>query len=121
MGAAELLAARPEQVTRPEPISSIGSAMSIVGKIICTGPIQVFGRVEGELSGTNLLIGEGARVEGNVIAQAVTVLGRVTGTIRAVNVKLLGHAAVEGDIFHQQLSIEEEARFEGSSRPLLLG
>jgi cytoskeletal protein CcmA (bactofilin family) len=31
-------------------------------------------------------------------------------------VKLNGTAVVEGDIFHQSLSIEDNARFEGSSR-----
>src|SRR5260370_3100864 len=29
--------------------SCIGSGMSIVGKIECTGPAQIFGRIEGEL------------------------------------------------------------------------
>ena len=117
MEAVEQLAVAPEQATRPEAISSIGSDMSIAGKILCTGPVQVFGRIAGELHGSNLVIGDGARVEGSVSAQEVTILGRVKGTIRAVHVKLLGCAAVEGDIFHQRLSIEEGASFEGSSRP----
>jgi cytoskeletal protein CcmA (bactofilin family) len=115
MEAVEDLTVAPEEV--PEAISSIGTDMSIVGKVLCTGPLHVFGRIEGELSGADLLIGDGACVRGSVCAQKVTVLGRVFGTIRAVQVKLLGRAAVEGDIFHQQLSMEEEALFEGSSRP----
>ena len=61
--------------------------MSIVGKIECNGPAQVFGRIEGELRASDLLISDGAQVEGNVIAQGVTVCGRVKGTIRAVRVK----------------------------------
>jgi len=110
------LSAAPEEV--PDPISSIGADMSIIGKVLCTGPLQVFGRVEGELRAADLVIGGGANVQGSVCAQEVTVLGRFRGTIRAVQVKLLGRAVVEGDVFHQQLSIEEEALFEGSSRPL---
>ena len=96
--------------------SCIGSGMSIVGKIECTGPAQIFGRIEGELRASQLLIGNGAQVEGSVIAQDVTVCGRVKGTIRAVRVKLLDGGAVDGDIFHQSLSIGENALFEGSSR-----
>jgi cytoskeletal protein CcmA (bactofilin family) len=115
MEAVTRLAAAPEEVLET---SSIGADMAIVGRVLCTGPVHVFGRIEGELHGADLVIGEGAVVRGSVGARAVTVLGRVTGTIRAVQVKLLGHAAVEGEIFHQQLSIEEEALFEGSSRPL---
>jgi cytoskeletal protein CcmA (bactofilin family) len=42
--------------------------------------------------------------------------GRVKGTIHANRVKLNGSAIVEGDIFHRSLSIDENARFEGSSR-----
>jgi cytoskeletal protein CcmA (bactofilin family) len=46
----------------------------------------------------------------------VTVCGRIKGTIRAVRVKLQNGGAVEGDIFHRSLSIDENSRFEGSSR-----
>jgi len=96
--------------------SCIGSDMSIVGKIECNGPAQVFGRIEGELRASDLLISDGAHIEGNVVAQSVTVCGRVKGTIRAVRVKLQNGGAVEGDIFHQSLSIDENSQFEGSSR-----
>jgi hypothetical protein len=61
-------------------------------------------------------IGDGAQIEGSVIAQNVTVCGRVKGTIRAVRVKLQDSGAVEGDIFHRSLSIDENSLFEGSSR-----
>ncbi|HEY4407601.1 MAG TPA: polymer-forming cytoskeletal protein [Xanthobacteraceae bacterium] len=121
MEALEQLAAGPEPVTRPEAVCSIGSDMSIVGKILCDAPVAVFGHIAGELRGSHLMIGAGARVEGSVSAQEVTVLGRIKGTIRAVQVKLLGRAIVEGYIFHEQLSMEEETSFDGSSRPLLRG
>ena len=96
--------------------SCIGSDMSIVGKIECNGPAQVVGRIEGELRASDLLISDGAQVEGSVVAQNVTVCGRVKGTIRAVRVKLQDGGAVEGDIFHRTLSIDENSQFEGSSR-----
>jgi cytoskeletal protein CcmA (bactofilin family) len=108
--------ARPESATKGGMASCIGSDMSIIGKIDCNGPAQVFGRIEGELRASDLLISDGAQVEGNVIAQNVTVCGRVKGTIRAVRVKLQNGGAVEGDIFHRSLSIDENSLFEGSSR-----
>src|SRR5262249_62129736 len=55
-----------------------------VGNIECNGLAQVFGRIEGQLSASDLLISDGAQVEGSIIAQDVTVCGRVKGTIRAV-------------------------------------
>jgi cytoskeletal protein CcmA (bactofilin family) len=96
--------------------SCIGAGMSIVGKIECNGPAQVFGRIEGELRASDLLVGDSATIDGNVIAQNVTVCGRIKGTIRAVRVKLQNGGAVEGDIFHRSLSIDEDSHFEGSSR-----
>ena len=113
---AEQVAPRPVRTTTTGPDSCIGAAMSVVGKIECNGPAQVFGRIEGELRASDLLIGDSAQIEGNVIAQNVTVCGRVKGTIRAVRVKLQNGAAVEGDIFHKSLSIDEDSLFEGSSR-----
>jgi cytoskeletal protein CcmA (bactofilin family) len=99
----------------PTPVSCIGSAMSIVGNVECSGAAQVFGRIEGELRATELVIGEGAQVEGSIEAQEVTISGRVKGTIRAIRVSLL-RANVEGDIFHRSLSIDESSVFEGASR-----
>ena len=108
--------ARSEPTTKAGTASCIGSDMSIVGKIDCNGPAQVFGRIEGEVRASDLQINDGAQVEGSVIAQNVTVCGRVKGTIRAVRVKLQNGGAVEGDIFHRSLSIDENSQFEGSSR-----
>jgi cytoskeletal protein CcmA (bactofilin family) len=107
---------RREPTTNAATRSCIGSGMSIVGNIECNGPAHVFGRIKGELRASDLLIGDGAQVEGSVIAQDVTVCGRVKGTIRAVRVKLQDGGAVEGDIFHRSLSIDENSLFEGSSR-----
>jgi cytoskeletal protein CcmA (bactofilin family) len=118
--AAEVMAVQPHDqaraTTKPGTASCIGSGMSIVGNVECDGPAQVFGRIKGELRASDLLIGDGAQIEGSVVAQEVTVCGRVKGTIRAVHVKLQNGGAVEGDIFHRSLSIDESSLFEGSSR-----
>jgi cytoskeletal protein CcmA (bactofilin family) len=111
-----------EQVAATPPVpkagtsSCIGSGMSIVGNIECNGLAQVFGRIEGELRASDLVISDGAQVQGTIIAQDVTVCGRVKGTIRAVRVRLQNGGLVEGDIFHKSLSIDENSQFEGSSR-----
>jgi cytoskeletal protein CcmA (bactofilin family) len=110
------VSAKSEPASKGGMASCIGSDMSIIGKIDCNGPAQVFGRIEGELRASQLLISDGAQVEGSIIAQDVTVCGRVKGTIRAVRVKLQNGGAVEGDIFHRSLSIDENSLFEGSSR-----
>lgn len=97
-------------------VSSISAGMTMVGKISGQGTVQIFGRIEGELRASIVLIAEGAEVDGDIVADDVSVGGRVKGTIHGNRVKLHGSASVEGDIFHRSLSIEENARFEGSSR-----
>ena len=99
-----------------ETISTLGPGMAIIGKIDCQGTLHIFGRIEGELRATNVLIGNGAHFDGHVIAQGVTIDGRLKGSIHAIRVSLQHNAVVDGDIFHRILSIEENAQFEGSSR-----
>ena len=91
--------ARSGPTTKAGTASCIGSDMSIVGKIECNGPAQVFGRIEGEVRASDLQISDGAQVEGSVIAQNVTVCGRVKGTIRAGRVKLHDGGAVKVTFF----------------------
>jgi hypothetical protein len=63
------------------------------------------------------MIAESARIDGDIVAEELTIGGRVKGNIYAVRVKLRDTAVVEGDIYHRSLSIDENARFEGLSRP----
>ena len=100
-----------------EAISSIGSEMTVVGKISCEGIIRIYGLVEGELSASNAIIADGARIDGDIVAEELTVGGRVKGDIYARRVELRDTAVVEGDIYHRSLSIDENAWFEGRSRP----
>jgi len=97
---------------------SLRAEAPIIGNIVCDGSWEILCSIEGELRGTEITIAAGATVVGSVVARDLTVRGRVTGTIRAVNVKLRGTAAVDGEIFHQTLLVEEDAGFEGASRPL---
>src|SRR5262249_33893013 len=107
---------RREPTTNAGTRSCVGSGMSIVRNIECNGPAQGFGRVQGELRPSDLLIRHGAEIEGSVIAQDLTFCGHVKGTIRGVRVKLQDGGSVEGDIFHRSLSIDENSLFEGASR-----
>jgi cytoskeletal protein CcmA (bactofilin family) len=107
---------KPVEQASADQVSTISRGMTIVGKISGEGTLNVFGQVEGELRALNVLINEGARVEGDVVAEELTIGGQVKGSIHANRVKLNSTAVVEGDIFHRSLSIEENARFEGSSK-----
>jgi cytoskeletal protein CcmA (bactofilin family) len=97
-------------------VSSVSASLSIVGKIIGHGAVTIFGHVEGELRASTVVIAEGAQMEGDVVAEELTIGGHVKGTLHANRVRLNSTAVVEGDIFHRTLAIDENARFEGTSR-----
>jgi cytoskeletal protein CcmA (bactofilin family) len=102
--------------TSTDEVSTIGRGVTVVGKIVGEGTLHLLGQIEGELRALTVLINEGAKVEGDVVAEELTIGGMVKGTIRANRVKLNSTAVVEGDIFHRSLSIEDNARFEGLSK-----
>jgi cytoskeletal protein CcmA (bactofilin family) len=97
-------------------VSSISAGLSIIGKIVGHGAVTIFGHVDGEVRASTVVIAEGAQVEGDIVAEELTIGGQVKGTLHANRVKLNSTAVVEGDIFHRTLAIEENARFEGTSR-----
>ena len=75
----------------------------------------VYGRFRGEiaLSG-RLVIGEGARVEATVSADAVEVAGELKGDLRARSVTLTEKARVQGTVEARVLVVREGAWLSGS-------
>jgi cytoskeletal protein CcmA (bactofilin family) len=102
----------------PETVSILGPGISFMGNIVCTGPLQIFGRVKGDIHASNLVIGKDAQVEGNIIAQEVVINGAFKGTVHGNSVKLQGGAVVDGEILNRSLIVEQGAQFEGVSRRL---
>jgi cytoskeletal protein CcmA (bactofilin family) len=102
----------------PEILSTFGNGMVVTGNIVCPGALQIFGRVTGEIQASHLVICEGAKVEGKIIAQETVIQGTFNGTIHGNSVKLQGNACVDGEIFNKSLVIEPNVQFEGVSRRL---
>lgn len=107
------LGARPGDRIAP---SMIGADLTIMGNLVSRGEVQVDGEIQGDIHGTNVVIGEKAKITGGIIADEVVVRGHVMGSIRGKRVMLQSTSHVEGDVFHQALSIEQGAFFEGKSR-----
>ncbi|MBS0247187.1 MAG: polymer-forming cytoskeletal protein [Proteobacteria bacterium] len=103
---------------QPDIVTTFGSGMLVTGNVVCTGAIQIFGRVIGDIHAAHLIIGPGAYVEGTVTAGDAVVQGAFKGTLYANAVKLQGEARVQGEVHNKSLSIEPNVVFEGSSRRL---
>jgi cytoskeletal protein CcmA (bactofilin family) len=102
----------------PEILSTFGAGMTVTGNIVCAGALQIFGRVDGEIQASHLVICEGAKVEGKIVVQETVIQGSFDGTIYGNSVKLQGKATVDGEIFNKSLVIEPNVQFEGVSRRL---
>ncbi len=94
-------------------LSVIGADMRIIGDIITQGEAQIDGQVEGDITCQILVIGEGARIVGEVTAENVRVHGHLTGKIAATHVTIAKSAHVVGDITHETLEIEAGGSLEG--------
>src|SRR6516165_7006271 len=53
--------------------SCIGAGMSIVGKIECNGPAQVFGRIEGTIRAVRVKLQNGGAVEGDIFHRSLSI------------------------------------------------
>ncbi len=100
----------------PEALSVIGEDMTITGTMTSKGEIQIEGQVHGDITCSSVTIGDGALVQGGVLADLVNVRGRVDGAIYGTKVTLRSKSHIDGDIHHRLLSIEEGAQFAGLSR-----
>jgi len=96
--------------------STIGEDLVITGNVDSKGEIHLQGSVSGDVSCVALVLGENAKLEGNVRADDVVVKGQLIGSIRAMRVTLHATSHVEGDLYHQSLAMEQGAYFEGKSR-----
>ncbi|MEQ8664405.1 MAG: polymer-forming cytoskeletal protein [Rhodospirillales bacterium] len=102
-----------QKQTKPAVPSIISADLTITGNLVSEGEVQIDGHVIGDIRTDALLIGEDARVTGEIVARRVRVHGRVDGQITAKSVTLAKTAHVSGDVIHEDLSIEKGAFLEG--------
>lgn len=98
--------------------SVISPDLRVVGDLHSEGDIQVKGRVEGDVKSRSVTVGEGAHVEGSIVADTVHISGSIKGQVQAPSVTVAKSAKVVGDIIHQTLSVEAGAHLDGNCRRL---
>jgi cytoskeletal protein CcmA (bactofilin family) len=101
-----------------EEITIISNGVKIEGKITSSGNIRVDGDIQGDIiSQSNVTIGEGAKVNGQINADVITIGGKVSGIVRAKEKLILDSKGnLRGDIFTKILVVEAGAKFDGKSK-----
>ena len=103
--------ARP--VTSGSTFSVIGADVVIKGDVTASADLHVDGRIEGDLTCSSLVQGEGSHIEGGIVAENARLAGTVTGSIDARYLVVLKSARIDGDVHYDALTIEQGAEVEG--------
>jgi cytoskeletal protein CcmA (bactofilin family) len=99
-------------------LSIVARDLTVTGDLEAAGVIRVEGRVQGNVqAGDQVLLSEGAVIEGNVAAREAVIGGRVHGSIVASErIEIQAEAVVEGDLVTPRLLIQEGGRVNGGVR-----
>jgi cytoskeletal protein CcmA (bactofilin family) len=107
----ELKRRRTDQI----PFSIIASDMTVIGDLETEGVVRIEGRIKGTVRvGSQILVTQGAVIEGDLHTQEAVIAGQVNGAIHATGrVELQASAVVTGDIVTARIAIVEGAAVSG--------
>lgn len=116
-----------EQAPRPIPMakpssssgsfSVIGGDVTITGNVSASTELHVDGTIDGDISCTSLVQGEGSSVKGAIKAESARLAGTVEGSIDARELVILRTATIKGDVHYDALTIEQGAAVDGRFAP----
>ncbi len=97
--------------------SRIGKGTKVSGKLSFKAPARIDGEADGEITGDDIVIAQGAVVTARITASRVSIAGTVSGEIIArERVELLPSARVRCSINTPSLVLSEGARFDGDCK-----
>ena len=112
--------AAPPPRRRPEAhaLSIVAQDMTVTGDLTANGVVRIEGRVTGNVTADDqILLAEGAVVEGDLRTREAVLGGEVRGSVAASErVEVQATAAVQGDIITPRLLIQEGGRVNGAIR-----
>ncbi len=93
----------------------IGPGSTICGDIKINGFVRIDGDIDGNLeTDGNVIIGENARIKGNVNAKSIIIGGIIVGNINAIeSAKLLPESIVIGDIVSHKVQVADNSILHG--------
>ena len=93
----------------------IGKGSAISGNLRVNGFIRIDGDIDGNLeTDGNVIVGELARIRGNLTAKSVIIGGIIKGNVTASeSIKVFADAAVIGDVISRKVQIDGSAVIHG--------
>ena len=93
----------------------IGKGSAISGNMKVNGFIRIDGDIDGSLeTDGNVIVGENARIRGDLTAKSVIFGGIIKGNIKSSeSVKILAEAAVIGDVISRKVQVDGSAIIHG--------
>lgn len=100
------------------PFSIIAKDMVIQGDLETEGVVRIEGRIRGTVrAASQVLIGQGAQLEGDLHTREAVIGGEVTGSIHATErVELQATASVTGNIHTPRIAVMEGGKVSGEVR-----
>ncbi len=97
--------------------SIVSRALKITGQLESTEDIRIDGEVNGDVRAVSVIVGNSAKVKGNVYGDTVELAGTVEGKIEAKKIVFASTARMTGDVVHQDVKIESGAFIDGHLKP----
>ena len=93
----------------------VGAGTKVSGDLNIAGLVRVDGDINGNLETTGrVIIGEKARIHGNVTARAAVIGGIVEGDVFAPDgIQLFSSSVVYGDVITKKISVSEDSLIHG--------
>ncbi|MCL7988695.1 polymer-forming cytoskeletal protein [Sphingobacterium sp. lm-10] len=93
----------------------IAEGISIEGDLIGAESLRIDGKIKGDIQmGKGVIIGESARVDGDVSCETLVVYGHVVGNVRCHTLILKSAGKLYGDVAMQQFTVDMGGQLMGS-------
>jgi cytoskeletal protein CcmA (bactofilin family) len=112
---------RPRPSLRSTAPSIVAADLHIVGNVTTEGELHIDGRVDGDVQGRAVTVGDSGHVVGHIETDEIVIQGIVSGSVKARKVHLATGCKVIADIAHGSLMIDDGASFEGQCRRMVDG
>ena len=98
--------------------SVIGPDVVITGNVSATADLHIDGRIDGDVSCSNMVQGTDSQINGSVRADVARLAGAIDGSVSVRQLTVERAARISGDVEYETISIENGASIDGRLKHL---